>query len=89
LFGALERIYQKEPNLVRHEFKISKTVSIDEFVALVQGGAASYNIQQGLFMLGQQLRSLTEAQKFQNEQTLSQGRLLKAMFDKQQKEASS
>jgi hypothetical protein len=81
LFGVIERIYQKEPNLVRHEFKISKPVSLDEFSALVQGGAASYNIQQGQFMLVQEVKLLTEAVKFQNG-------VLKAMFDKQQKEGS-
>lgn len=44
---------------------------------LVQGGASSYNLQQGLFMLVQKVESLAEAMKFQNS-------ALKAMFGRQQ-----
>jgi hypothetical protein len=78
LFGVIERIYQKEQDVVRHEFKISKPMSLDEFSALVQGGASAYNLQQGLFMVVQKVESLTEAIEFQNG-------VLKAMFDKKQK----
>lgn len=37
LFACIERIYQKEPNLVRHEFKVSEPMSLDQFSALIQG----------------------------------------------------
>lgn len=79
LVDVLERIYQRESNVVRHEFKISREMSVDELLALVQSGASSYDLQQGVFMIDQRLESLTEVVKFVL-------RLLKPMLDRLPKE---
>lgn len=78
LGDVLERIYQKE-DCVRHEFKISRDMSVDELLALVQAGASSYDLQQGVFMIDQRLENLTEVVKFIL-------RLLKATNDRLSKE---
>ena len=79
LFGAVERIYQKD-DLVRHEHKITKPMTIDEFTALVRGGVTEYNVQQGLFVLAKKVEALTEAQKFINEKFLEIMRVQNAIL---------
>ena len=66
LLGVIERIYQKEENLVRCEDKITRHMTVDEFTALIHGGVSSYNLHQGLFMLSQRVEKLVVAIKFQN-----------------------
>lgn len=79
LFGVIERIYQKEEDTVRHEVKVSKPMSVDEFQSLIQGGISAYNLQQGLFMLMQEIKGLKETMKFQNEVISKQNRVLEAL----------
>ena len=81
LFGAIERIYQKD-ELVRHEHKITKPMTIDEFTALVRGGVTEYNVQQGLFVLAKKVEALTEAQKFINEKFLQIMKVQNAILQK-------
>lgn len=84
LFGTIERIYQKD-DLVRHEHKITKPMTIDEFTALVRGGVTEYNVQQGLFVLAQKIEALTEAQKFINEKFLQIMRVQNAILKRLEK----
>lgn len=79
LFGVIERIYQKEEDTIRHEVKVSKPMSVDEFQSLIQGGVSAYNLQQGLFMLMQEIKGLKETMKFQNEVISKQNRILEAL----------
>mgnify|MGYP001109017836 CR=1 FL=1 len=85
LFGAIERIYQKG-DAVRYEHKIDKPMTIDEFTALVRGGVPEYNVQQGLFMLVQEIRRLTDAQKFTNEQVLQLFKVQRAILERIKRE---
>jgi hypothetical protein len=66
LFGVIERVYQKEENLVRHEHKVSKSMSLSEFESLLQGGVTGYNVNQLVFTMLQKMDQLTEAVKFNN-----------------------
>ncbi|MCW4010559.1 MAG: hypothetical protein NWF05_08065 [Candidatus Bathyarchaeota archaeon] len=68
LFDVIERIYQKDEHTVRVEQKVSKSMSVDDFVALIQGGVTSYNLTQGQFMLVKKIEQLIEAVKFSNGQ---------------------
>ena len=82
LFGAVERIYQKEQDVVRHEVKVSREMSMDEFVALIRGGVSAYDLQQGLFMLVQDVKSLVEAVKSQNGNICQNTRVQEALAER-------
>jgi len=86
LFGVVERIYQKEDFLVRHEFKVSNPMTIDEFTSLVRGGVSEYTTHQAIFFLAQQVGKLAEAQKFANEQLATLIRLEQARLEREKKE---
>ena len=86
LFGALERIYQKNDFTVRHEFKVSQPMTIDQFTALTRGGVSDYNTSQALFYLAQEMRSFTEAQKWQNGRDVTFDRFMKALMKKWERE---
>lgn len=81
LFGVIERIYQKEESVVRVEQKTVKPMRLEEFEALLHGGVPHYNIEQGQFVLVQEIRRLVEAQKFVNEQVAMLARAVKALVD--------
>ena len=66
LDGMIERVYQKEENLVRAEHKVSKSMTLTEFEMLMNGGIPGYNQTQTQFALIQQVGQLTEALKFTN-----------------------
>ena len=89
LFDVLERIYQKEESVVRTEHKVTKSMTVDEFQALMQGGVTGFNLQQAVFALTQQVRELTEAQKFTNEKMMQILRVQEAILNKLLKESSS
>ena len=82
LFGTLERLYQKEENVVRHEHKISKSMTVYEFESLLHGGVTGYNANQLNFALMQKVDQLTEALKFTNSQVLRLTKLQEAMFNR-------
>ena len=54
LDGMIERVYQKEENLVRAEHKVSKSMTLTEFEMLMNGGIPGYNQTQTQFALIQQ-----------------------------------
>jgi hypothetical protein len=79
LFDVIERTYQKEENVVRHEHKVSKSMTVNEFEALLQGGVPTFNVVQSNFAVMKQVEALTEALKFTNGRLLEQGKLLEAI----------
>lgn len=79
LFDTIERIYQKENDLVRHEVKVSRPMSVDQFQSLISGGLSAYNLHQGLGFLIQELKEVKEAMKFQNEVISKQSRVIEAL----------
>ena len=85
LFGALERIYQKYDDTVRHELKVSQPMTIDQFTELVRGGVSEYNVSQALFLQSQQMQALVEAQKYSNRQILMFKDLVESIFERQDK----
>lgn len=80
LDGMIERVYQKEEGLVRAEHKITKSMSLTEFEALLQGGVSGYNQTQAQFALMQQVGHLTEALKFTNSRLLEMEKQNQAMM---------
>lgn len=82
LFGVIERVYQKEENIVRVEHKVSKPMSFSEFESLLQGGVTCYNAIQLTFSMLQKVDQLTEAVKFSNAVSLSDHEVLIALVKK-------
>lgn len=80
LFDVIERIYQKEENVLRHEFKVSKEVSLEQFQVLMKGGVTGFNLQNAVFALAQDQRNLTEAVKFMNEKMMRIGNILEELI---------
>lgn len=70
LFGMIERIYQKEEDVVRHEHKITAPMTLDEFEILMRGGVTGYNLQQAAYAIIQEQRKSQEIQKFANRELL-------------------
>jgi hypothetical protein len=63
LNNIVERIYQKEDNLVRHELKVSEKMTVDQFLELAHGGVSTYNVAQATFHLTQKVEGLTDVVK--------------------------
>jgi DNA-binding Lrp family transcriptional regulator len=80
LFDMIERIYQKEENLVRREWKVSKPTSLTAFEVAIQKGVREHDKVQAQFELKQQMVRMAEAQKFANERLLGLEKLSEAMF---------
>lgn len=87
LYGVLERIYQKEDDVVRTEHKVTKPMTIDEFENLMRGGVTAFNLQQGMFDLSRRVTELAEAQKMTNEVLLKILRLEQARLNRKDAEA--
>lgn len=81
LFGLVERVYQKERNVVRAERKVSKSMSVTEFESLLHGGVSGYNVTQANFALMRKVDELTEALKFTNSQVLQLTKITEALFN--------
>lgn len=86
LFDVVERVYQKEANLVRHELKVSRPTGLEAFIGLLQGGVTQYNANQATFILTQKVNELIEAVKSNNGQVLNLTRVTEALFNHQVKE---
>jgi hypothetical protein len=80
LFDVIERVYQKEENVIRHEHKVTRSMSLTEFESLLQGGVPGYNATQATYFLAQKIDLLIQAVKFQNEETARHSRILKALL---------
>jgi hypothetical protein len=82
LFGMVERVYQKEENLVRKEQKITRPMSVTKFEeAISKGFNDSERAQQG-FELKREVARNSEALKFTNSRRLQVERLTEAVFQK-------
>lgn len=67
LHGVIERIYQKEENVVRYETKFTREMTLDQFRGTILGGIREYDHLQTSFVIMQEVRKLTQAVKFNNE----------------------
>jgi len=66
LMGIIERTYQKEEGVIRHEHKVNQSMSLQQFESLIQGGVVGYSMTQLNYQLLQRVDRLTEALKFTN-----------------------
>jgi tRNA U38,U39,U40 pseudouridine synthase TruA len=49
LYGMIERVYQKEENLVRKEWKVSQPMSVNAFEAAIKKGIGEHDRVQASF----------------------------------------
>jgi hypothetical protein len=87
LYGMIERTYQKEENLVRKEWKVSKPMSINKFEEALQKGLASLDGAQSVSELKKEVRVVGEALKFNNSRMMGLERLAEAQFNRKTVEA--
>ncbi len=80
LFGMVERVYQKEENLVRKERKTVRPVSVNKFEEAIAMGFAGADKAQEHFELKEEVKRVSEALKFSNSRSLSMERLLEAIY---------
>jgi hypothetical protein len=80
LFGMVERIYQKEENLVRREWKVSQPMSVNAFEAAIKKGVAEHDRVQASFEVKEEVKRLSEAVKFANGKLYELEKLNAAMF---------
>jgi ribosomal protein S25 len=78
LYGMIERTYQKEENLVRKEWKVSGSMSINKFEEALRKGVADNDRVQASFELKEEVKRTTEAVKFSNSRLLEIGRMQEA-----------
>jgi hypothetical protein len=81
LSGVVERIYQKEDNLVRHELKVSRKMTVDQFLELAHGGVSAYHIVQATFYSTQKVEDLTETVKLLVERVGKSQKIQEAVLD--------
>lgn len=79
LFGMIERFYQKENNILRHEWKVTTPTSINEFDATLRSGLDNAQKSQASFETAERIARLAEAQKYTNSRLLNVERLLEAL----------
>ena len=82
LFDMVERLYQKEENLVRKEWKVNQAMSVNQFEVAISQGVAGHDNAQANFELVQEVRRVAEALKFTNSRLLSVEKLQEAMYRK-------
>ena len=81
LYGMIERVYQKEENLVRKEWKVSQPMSVNKFEEAIKKGVAEHDRVQAGFELKEEVRRVSEAVKFTNSRLCSIEKLNAAMFN--------
>ena len=80
LFGMVERVYQKEENLVRKERKVVRPVSVNKFEEVISMSFADSDKSQANFELKEEVKRVSEALKFNNSRLLSVERLQEAIY---------
>lgn len=80
LYGMVERVYQKEENLVRREWKVSSPMSVNAFEAALKKGVAEHDRVQASFELKEEVKRVSEAVKFANSRLYELEKLNAAMF---------
>lgn len=86
LYDVIERVYQKEENLVRHEFKVSTPMDLRNFEGLLKGGLGQYNITQVNFETIQELRHQEETLKLLCVQLGELTKITQALYERQLRE---
>ncbi len=81
LFGMVERVYQKEENLVRKERKITRPMSVTKFEEVISKGFTDHDKLQASFELKQEVKRVGEALKFNNSRLLGVERLQEAIYN--------
>ena len=80
LFGMVERVYQKEENLVRKERKVTRPMSVTKFEEAISKGFKDSEGAQHNFELRAELKRNSEALKFTNSRLLQVERLQEAIY---------
>ncbi len=80
LFGMVERVYQKEENLVRKERKVTRPMSVTKFEEAISKGFKDSEGAQHSFELKQELKRNSEALKFTNSRLLGLEKLQEAIY---------
>ena len=76
----IERIYQKEENLVRKEQKTVTPMSVNKFEEAISKGFNEHSNAQANFELKQEVKGNSEALKFTNSRLLGLERLIEAIY---------
>ena len=80
LFGMIERVYQKEEQLIRKERKVLTPMSINKFEEAIQKGVVDLEHNQERFELHREVKQNTEALKFTNSRLLQMEKFQEATF---------
>jgi hypothetical protein len=80
LFGMVERVYQKEENLVRKEQKTIIPMSVNKFEEAISKGFNDSANSQANFEIKREVKGNSEALKFTNSRLLGMERLLEALY---------
>ena len=80
LYGMVERVYQKEENLVRKEQKVTRPMSVTKFEEAISKGFADHDKVQVSFELKEEVKRVAEALKFNNSRLLGVERLQEAIY---------
>ncbi len=80
LFGMIERVYQKEENLVRKEQKTVVPMSINKFEEAIAKGFNDSANSQANFEIRREVKGNSDALKFTNSRLLGMERLLEALY---------
>jgi hypothetical protein len=80
LFGMVERVYQKEENLVRKEQKITIPMSVNKFEEAISKSFNETTNSQANFELKREVKGNSDALKFNNSRLLSMERLLEGLY---------
>jgi hypothetical protein len=81
LFGMVERVYQKEENLVRKERKVTRPMSVTKFEEAISKGFKDSEGAQHNFELKREVARNSEALKFTNSRLLQVERLQEAIYN--------
>jgi hypothetical protein len=80
LYGMIERIYQKEENLVRKEQKTVTPMSVNKFEEAISKGFNESSNAQANFELKQEVKGNSDALKYTNSRLLEMGHLLEGIY---------
>jgi hypothetical protein len=80
LYGMVERIYQKEENLVRKEQKTVVPMSVNKFEEAISKGFNDSANSQANFEIKREVKGNSDALKFTNSRLLGMERLLEGLY---------
>jgi hypothetical protein len=80
LYGMVERVYQKEENLVRKEQKTVVAMSVNKFEEAISKGFNDSANSQANFEIKREVKGNSDALKFTNSRLLGMERLLEGLY---------